>query len=87
MKRFTLIAAVLLLSSGLYAQSQRLVLLEHFTQASCGPCATYNPSIHTWLVNNPDKITSINYHTSWPGYDPMYNHNTVDMQAEPLITT
>ncbi len=62
-------------------QSQRLVLLEHFTQASCGPCATYNPSIHTLLTNNPDKITSIMYHTSWPGIDPMYNHNTVENGA------
>jgi hypothetical protein len=78
MKRITLVAASLLLNLSLFSQSQRLVLLEHFTQASCGPCATYNPSIHTLLVNNPDKITSINYHTSWPGYDPMYNHNTVD---------
>ena len=63
------------------AQSQRLVLLEHFTQASCGPCATYNPSIHTLLTANPDMITSIMYHTSWPGYDPMYNHNTVENGA------
>ena len=57
-------------------QSQRLVLLEHFTQASCGPCATYNPTINTLLNNNPDLITGIMYHTSWPGTDPMYNHNT-----------
>lgn len=59
-----------------YGQSQRLVLLEHFTQASCGPCATYNPTINNLLNANPDKITSIMYHTSWPGFDPMYNHNT-----------
>ena len=78
MKKITLLTALLISASVLFAQSQRLVLLEHFTQASCGPCATYNPSIHTLLVNNPDKITSISIHTSWPGYDPMYNHNTVD---------
>lgn len=58
-----------------YSQSQRLVLLEHFTQASCGPCATYNPQINSMLIANPDKFTAIMIHTSWPGYDPMYNHN------------
>jgi hypothetical protein len=50
---------LLILFSGLtlisFGQSQRLVLLEHFTQASCGPCATYNPQINTMLANNPDK--------------------------------
>ncbi|MDY0102949.1 MAG: T9SS type A sorting domain-containing protein [Lentimicrobium sp.] len=64
-----------------YSQSQRLVLLEHFTQASCGPCATYNPAIQALLLANPDKITYINYHTSWPGVDVMYNHNPIDAGA------
>jgi hypothetical protein len=81
MKKITLIFVSFLFAVSLSAQSQRLVLLEHFTQASCGPCATWNPSIHTLLVNNPTKITSINYHTSWPGVDPMYNHNTADNAA------
>lgn len=81
MKKTATLFILFLLVQGLMGQSQRLVLLEHFTQASCGPCATYNPAIHTLLVNNPDKITSINYHTSWPGYDPMYNHNPVDAAA------
>ena len=61
-----------------YSQSQRLVLLEHFTQASCGPCATYNPQINSWLNANPDKFTAIMVHTSWPGYDPMYNQNPTE---------
>lgn len=64
-----------------FGQSQRLVLLEHFTQASCGPCAGVNPGITALLNANPDKFTAINYHTSWPGYDPMYNHNTVENGA------
>ena len=81
MKKITLIFVSFLFAVSLSAQSQRLVLLEHFTQASCGPCASQNPTIHTLLVNNPNKITSINYHTSWPGYDPMYNHNPADNAA------
>lgn len=83
MKKLTFL--ILLISSTLFSfgQSQRLVLLEHFTQAGCGPCAIYNPAMHTILVANPDKITSINYHTSWPGdgTDPMHNHNPADANA------
>ncbi len=58
-----------------YGQSQRLVLAEEFTNASCGPCASQNPAFDALLQNNEDIVTSIKYHTSWPGTDPMYSHN------------
>lgn len=83
MKKFTILVSILLIA-GLqmgFGQSQRLVLLEHFTQASCGPCAQYNPQINSLLNQYPDKFTAVMYHTSWPGYDPMYNHNTVENGA------
>ncbi|HRZ76676.1 MAG TPA: T9SS type A sorting domain-containing protein, partial [Bacteroidales bacterium] len=70
-----------LFAGGLQAQVQRKVLLEHFTQASCGPCATYNPAMQAVVNANPDKIVPIKYQVWWPGSDPMYNHNTVDVQA------
>jgi hypothetical protein len=53
------------------AQSQRKVLVEEFTQASCGPCAAANPSFNALLSNNAGKCVSIKYQTSWPGVDPM----------------
>lgn len=81
MKFLSLLTLLITMVFSGYSQSQRLVLLEHFTQASCGPCAQYNPSIHNLLISNPDKITSINYHTSWPGNDPMYNQNPTDPSA------
>jgi len=80
-KRFYLLIVFVGMGLFSFSQSQRLVLLEHLTQASCGPCATYNPTINNLLIANPDKITAIMYHTSWPGYDPMYNHNTVENGA------
>lgn len=59
--------------------AQRYVLLEHFTQASCGPCASYNPEFEKNIVHaNPDKVHHIAYHTSWPGKDPMYSVNTTE---------
>lgn len=83
MKRiFTLVVVFMVLSAGLVqAQVQRKVLLEHFTQASCGPCATYNPAMQAIVNANPDKIVAIKYQVWWPGSDPMYNHNTADVQA------
>jgi thiol-disulfide isomerase/thioredoxin len=55
--------------------AQKQVLVEHFTNASCGPCASYNPDILNLFNNNPGKVAHIAYHTSWPGTDPMYNFN------------
>ncbi len=81
MKKLALLSLLITLVFTSYSQSQRMVMLEHFTQASCGPCATANPTIHTTLMNNQDIMTSINFHTSWPGYDPMYLHNPTDPSA------
>jgi hypothetical protein len=81
MKNLALLTLLITMALTSFGQSQRLVMLEHFTQASCGPCATVNPTIHNLMLNNADKMTTINYHTSWPGYDPMYLHNTADPSA------
>ncbi len=59
----------------------RIALSEHFTNASCGPCAIYNPGFDALLENNSDQVASIKYHTSWPGYDPMYQQNSADANA------
>jgi hypothetical protein len=71
MKKLYAILACGLLSLTASAQSQRLVLIEEFTQASCGPCAAANPAFNTLLNNNAGKCVSIKYQTNWPGVDPM----------------
>jgi len=81
MKKILLSAILLFAVTAIYSQSQRLVLLEEFTQASCGPCATANPAIYSLLNANPTKITSVWYHTNWPGYDPMNLHNPTEVAA------
>lgn len=58
---------------------ERLVLFEHFTQASCGPCASQNPAFTSLLASNSANATSIKYHTSWPGVDPMNAHNPTEV--------
>lgn len=58
------------------AQAPKYAMFEHFTQASCGPCAQQNPGFQSSILDpNPGTVRHIAYHTSWPGYDPMYNLN------------
>lgn len=79
MKKKVLLFALFILSVQLIiAQTQRRVLVEEATNASCYPCGQQNPAFDALLQQNPDKVAVIKYHASWPGYDPMYNHNTVD---------
>ncbi|MBL7922944.1 MAG: Omp28-related outer membrane protein [Bacteroidia bacterium] len=71
MKKLYTFAIALLAGSAVFAQSQRLTLLEEFTQASCGPCAAQNPALNALLELNESKVVSIKYQTNWPGVDPM----------------
>ena len=56
--------------------AKKYVLFEHFTNASCPPCATLNPAFQALYDQNETKAHHIAYHTSWPGFDPMYQSNT-----------
>ncbi|MBE0637756.1 MAG: T9SS type A sorting domain-containing protein [Bacteroidales bacterium] len=73
-----LVLICLLFISGVNAQTQRLVLIEEGTNASCTPCANQNPAFDALLNQNRDKITAIKYHWYFPGYDPMHLHNVVE---------
>jgi len=80
-KSFLLLSFILLCTTYLFSQAPRRVLVEEATNASCGPCAAQNPAFDALLNQNRDHIAVIKYHASWPGYDPMYNHNTTDNGA------
>ncbi len=80
MKKIYFTISILLIALGtVFGQSQRLVLFEEFTQASCGPCASQNPTFDALLTANASKCTSIKYHTSWPGVDIMNAQNPTDV--------
>lgn len=72
---------VLIERPGLHAQTQRMVLIEEATNASCGPCAAQNPAFDALLNQNRDKLTAIKYHWYFPGYDPMHLHNPGENNA------
>jgi hypothetical protein len=79
-KLFTLTLGLAFATFG-YSQSQRMVLVEEATNASCPPCAAMNPDFHALLEANSDKVVSIMYQVWWPGFDPMYEDNTQDVDA------
>ena len=58
-----------------FGQAKKYPLLEHFTQASCGPCAVLNPAFFDMYYRNAEKTHLIAYHSWWPGTDPMFDHN------------
>jgi thiol-disulfide isomerase/thioredoxin/ribosomal protein S8 len=63
---------------------KRMVVLEHFTNTGCSPCALYNPYLETLLAenNNADNVMHITYHVNWPGAnDPFYLANPDDVLA------
>lgn len=81
--------AIILLVCGLSAallpaQTQRMVLVEEFTNASCGPCAAANPALNATLDANMAKVVALKYQTDWPGTDPM-NAQT-NANVDPRVT-
>ena len=84
MRKFTLILfSFFLVTSITVGQSQRMVLAEELTSATCPPCASQNPAFNALLAANTDIVTSIKYQMNWPtpNGDPMYLHNPVDNNA------
>ncbi len=85
MKTLLLCAALftaLFLPAQLDAQARRIVLFEHFTNASCGPCASQNPVFDANIASkNNGNYLHIAYHTVWPGRDPMNAYNKDDVAA------
>lgn len=73
--------AVLTIVAGANAQAKKLVLIEEFTNASCGPCAAQNPAFNTLLNGNTAKVVAIKYQADFPGYDPMNEQNPDDVEA------
>lgn len=62
-----------------FSQSQRTILLEEFTQASCPPCETTTPALNAIVALNAEKIVQVRYQTSWPGVDPMNADNPTEV--------
>lgn len=81
MKKSTILLGMLAMGTFAFGQSQRMVLEEEFTQASCGPCAAQNPAFNTLMQANTAKTIPLKYQTSWPGVDPMNAQNASEVAS------
>lgn len=75
MRKFVYAVIVIIISVSSLSSQTRKVLFEEGTNASCGPCASSNPILISWLQSHLTQTISIMYHASWPGVDPMYQAN------------
>ena len=81
MKQILLSFIFIISAASLFAQSQRTVLMEEFTQASCPPCEATTPALNALMIANEEKVVQIRYQTSWPGVDPMNADNPAEVQT------
>ncbi len=58
--------------------SERHVLYESFSNASCSICALADP-IYVNTVATNAAVVGIGYHSGFPGFDPMHQENSVDV--------
>ncbi len=64
----------------------RISLLEHFTNASSSEANTENTFINNFPpAATQNEVYNIQYHTNFPGNDPMNNDNTADPSARALF--
>jgi len=81
-KTFTILSALALAVASQAQLAKKYVFFEHFTQASCGPCAAQNPGFQSSILDYYNaNVHHVAYHTSWPGTDPMNFHNKPQVQS------
>lgn len=74
------VMTLLALAALAVAVPRQCVVLEHFTNTSCGPCFANNPFLEA-AVNDMgrDTLVKISYHVNWPGpNDAFYLHNSTE---------
>ena len=65
MKRHYTILLLLIFSLSSYAQVEKTVIVEHFTNTRCSVCAAKNPAFYSIMDNYP-QVLHIAYHPSSP---------------------
>lgn len=84
MNKFYKVVLAIFLTSVTYlsfGQAKKLIMFEHFTQASCAPCAAQNPAFQAVYDVNKQNVNHVAYHTSWPGVDEMNAANATEVQS------
>ncbi len=74
MRLFSLFSLAFLLLTLPLRSYDRVILIEEFTNADCGPCVQGTKNLNT-VVDPANGILSIRYHPGWPSrYDPLYTN-------------
>ncbi len=73
--------SLLILSQNTTAQVAKKILIEEFTNASCGPCAAQNPAFKALLDANISTVVPVKYQAWFPGFDPMNKQNPTEVAA------
>jgi len=78
-----IIFTIMLISSLQVFSADRVVLLEDFTNCSCGPCWTVEPTVDAFVNNHLGSgLAVIRVHVSWPSpNDPIYIANRPEQNA------
>lgn len=84
LKRLGLVMALLVTACvmNVNAQTQRMMLIESFTNTGCVPCAQQNPTFDALLAANAERVAAVKYHTNWPSAnDPMHLANAENIET------
>lgn len=87
MKNNLLFVLTLLFTGSINAQSPRMLLIEDFAHASSAASYLSAPGLHDLLEANTRQLVCIQYHPSFPGTDPMYSANPLEMQTRSSFYT
>lgn len=79
MKLIITLISIIGLALSANAQSARMAFFEIATQASCPPCASFNPPFDELIEDNEGNAIVLKYQVWWPGFDPMYLDNEEDV--------
>ena len=82
-KLFTIVFFLVAVTSSFLA-GDRMVFVERFTSWTCGPCASNNPAMESWINSvDADRVVGIAYHMNWPapGNDGYFLYNPNDNNA------
>ena len=66
MKNVLLFSLTFFISTGLFAQTQRVVLYEEFSGENCGPCAAVNPGLNDFVEQYGSDVILLKYQTNIP---------------------
>ncbi|MEO7176761.1 MAG: Omp28-related outer membrane protein, partial [Saprospiraceae bacterium] len=82
MKNLFIAFAFLFVSISVEAQSQKIPLIEHFTNTKCSVCKNKNPKFYTLFAPYQSKIHHVSIHPSVPYVDcALYQANIPDNGA------